>query len=188
MRRSDFILATLVVADLLAVTAWFKIAPSSPMIAAVGLAGPRVDTDRTCSAWYRQDAWIRLPSRTVTCFGPFDSAHPEDRHQISYDQLTRRVEYVRTTVAAQDSMTWSSRQDSIARTIARRGGREILCPPASRAPTHVKSERHWRFDGFDVRLLAYRFEEHDPRFAEWLLQLDAFAPRAPGCQVVAGLA
>lgn len=185
MRRSDVILAALVVADIIAIAAWVNIAPASPMIAAVGLAGPRADTDRYCSAWYRQDAWIQLPSRHVTCHGWFDVERPHDRQEISYDQVMRRVVHVRSSMSSPDSAMWSAQLDSIARSIHSRGGREIVCPLPYRALTYIKTERHWRFDGFDVRLIAYRFEDQKPPLAEWLLQIDGFSPRAPGCGVAA---
>jgi hypothetical protein len=185
MRRSDVILGLLVVANLIGVVAWFKIPPSSPMIAAVGLPGPRANTGRSCSAMYRLDAWIRTPSRAVTCVGPRGIHDLRELQEVTYDQLTRRVEHVRVSLRPADSATWSIRQDSIVQAIQRRGGQEIVCALPHRSLTNIKAERHWRFEGFDVRLVAYHYEDPHPLSPEWLLQIDAFAPRAPGCMLAA---
>jgi hypothetical protein len=185
MRRSDWVIRGFVVIILTALLSWLARTPQSPMMAVLGLPGPAAATGRRCVASYRHTRWGSIPTRNVACRGPRDPERPQDEQQVGYDQLTRRISSVHVMMTAPDSATWSFRNDSIARAITQWGGRAILCAPHHPSLTHIKAKRIWRFDGFDVRLAAYRFADHDPRLAEWLLQVDAFAPRARACGVVA---
>jgi hypothetical protein len=92
---------------------------------------------------------------------------------------------VQVTIAPPDSASWRFRFDSIAGEISRRGGTPILCEPSRSPLTTIRETRIWRFEGYDVRLLAYRFAGNDARSLEWLLQFDGFAPRARECERIA---
>ena len=158
------------------------------MLRTMGLPGPSgYAGNRRCGAWYTQTRWGWIPSRKATCDGPADASRPHDRQQIEYDELTRRVSRVQVTIAPPDSATWRFQFDSIAGEISRRGGSPILCELPHSSLTHIRETRTWRFDGYDVRLLAYRFTGNHARTLEWLLQLDGFAPRAGECERIARL-
>ena len=187
MRRSDWVVGGTLLLGFIGLSAWVAWTPRSPMLRTMGLPGPSgYAGNRRCGAWYTQTRWGWIPSRKATCDALADTSRPRDRQQIEYDELTRRVSRVQVTIAPPDSATWRFQFDSIAGAIGRRGGKLILCE-SSRSPPTIKETRIWRFEGYDVRLLAYRFGADDARTLEWLLQLDGFAPRARECERIARL-
>lgn len=186
MRRSDWVIGGAAILGLAALLAWLAWTPRSPMLLTMGLPGPSgYAGNRRCGAWYRQTAWGWIPSRLATCEARVDPDRPRDRQEVTYDELTRRVSQIHVMIAPPGSATWRFRFDSIAAAMARRGGVLIRCAPSRSPLSHIKETLIWRFDGFDVRLLAYHFATHDPRAAEWLLRFDGFAPRARECGAVA---
>ena len=154
------------------------------MLAALGLPGPSASAVGRCGGWYRQTRWrwrpLRyVPIRRASCTA-YRGPPPSNRDEVTYDRLTRRVSRVEVMRAFADSATWHSRVDSVAAAVATRGGVHIRCATSSHGD-NVRLRRHWRFDGFDVRLVAYHFADAQIPAHEWLYQLDAFAPRAPDC-------
>lgn len=122
----------LLVVALTGLVAWLEYYPASPMITAVGLAGPRANDDRRCAAIYRHIAgpgsygvrihgpgdlvyqWrpergrshlraIRYPTRQIVCGG---SSGREVRHEsqtVSLDVITRRTGNVQRVWYLEDS-------------------------------------------------------------------------------------
>lgn len=146
----------LLVAMLTGLVAWLEYYPASPMITAVGLPGPRADTDRRCGSMYRQlpgpgsygfrihgpgdlvYQWrperrrsyprvIRYPTRLIVCQG---SSGLESRHEsqnVSLDVITRRTSRVQRVWYLEDSASWKRARDSIASAMMRLGGRDLAC-------------------------------------------------------------
>ena len=186
MHRSDWVVGGALLLSFAASLIWLAWTPRSPMLRTMGLPGPSgYAGNRRCGAWYTQTRWGWMPSRKATCDAPADPSRPRDQQQIEYDELTRHVSRIKVTIAPPDSLTWRTRFDSIAGEISRRGGQPILCQSSSSSVTTIKETRIWRFDGHDVRLLAYRFDGDGASRLEWLLQLDGFAPHSPECERLA---
>ncbi|CAN5191547.1 hypothetical protein BH23GEM2_BH23GEM2_23170 [soil metagenome] len=167
--------------------AWSQYYPRSQLIRAASLAGERgSDADRECGLLRRQTAIGAIPLRTGTCSRVRREHEYWHREMITFDGLTRRVTAVHRTWPLPDSMSWVSARDSVAAQLDGSGGRRIECD-AGRRMEHILYKQHWRFDGYDVRLIAYGWIPPNPARL-WLLQVDATPGVAPECALGASRA
>jgi hypothetical protein len=164
---------------------WSHYFPSSPLIARLGLPGPRADTRRSCGRQVRVYRWVRVPTGDIICQSSRGFAEFWNQQEVDLDPLTRGVTHVGRMLAPPDSTIWAASRDSIRYVMKSDGGQPIPCHPfwGKYAPGTVSVEA-WRFAGHTVRLNAYHWParpENDNGPPEWLLQLDGYPGDPPGC-------
>lgn len=164
---------------------WQYYYPATPLIAGLGMPGPRADTDRRCVGRYRLYLGMRLITRQIQCRGSANHQVVWRQDEIDMDALTRQVTHGMRTLAPADSTLWSTERDSIRNALTITGGRAIPCyAPYGKNPPWIVSEEAWRFRDYSVRLVAYNFAPpwHSPYGPPpWLLQLDGYPGDPPGC-------
>ena len=164
---------------------WQHYYPATPLIARLGLPGPRATTSRRCGNEYTVYRGIRVPIRQIDCRGSASNHGFWSQGEVDVDALTRRVTHVLRTFAPADSTRWSAERDSIRSAMASSGGRPIPCyAPYGKYPPWIVSNEAWRFRDYSVRLGTYHFappwlNAHGP--PPWLLQLDGYPDDPPGC-------
>ena len=176
--------AVAVVTVLAAVVAWWHYYPTSPLIARLGLPGPRADSERHCGRAFRYYHRIRVTTGDITC-RPLRSQTgvPQDQ-EVNLDPLTRRVKHGMRMLAPADSISWAATRDSIHQEMSGNGGQPIRCYPAfEKNPPWIVSVDAWRFRGYTVRFISYHWFEpwKSPTLPTWLLQLDGYSGDPPGC-------
>ena len=154
------------------------------MISVAGLPGATAaDGDRTCRGWYRNSSLGKVPLRRVSC-QTFPTApsvqRPKSRDIVHIDRLTRRTTHVFRSWEVADSVAWHIAQDSINRALSAHGGGRAECAPVDRRLSNLRSRSAWRFDGYYIRMTAYRMDA-DPGEPEWVLQIDAYPGWTAGC-------
>jgi hypothetical protein len=178
--------AVAVVTMVAALFTWWHYYPSSPLIARLGLPGPRADTERHCGrAFFLYWRRVRVPTGDIICRsvrGSMDDFWKQE--EVDLDPLTRRVTHGRRALVPVDSLSWAAARDSIRHAMSRGGGRPLPCyPPYDKEPPWILSEEAWRFPGYTVRLVAYHWIPRRTSTGPptWLLQLDGYPGDPPGC-------
>jgi hypothetical protein len=181
MSRRGVFGAAAVLAALMALVGWWHYYPTSPLIARLGLPGPRADADRRCGRGFRYYHRIRVPSGDVVC-QPWRAGFAGSG-EVNVDPLTRRVKHAKRMFVLADSISWAAARDSIRHEMSSNGGRLIRCyGPQDRYPPIVSVEA-WRFPGYTVRLSSYHWVEpwKAPKWPTWQLQLDGYSGHPPDC-------
>lgn len=167
-----------VVGLLVCALAWFEYYPSSTMITAIGLPGPRANESRDCgNMWRGVVLGMRIPTRELLCWsGHTWGSH--DQQDVTLDGLTRRIVHAKRFWALPDSASWQSARDSIPVAMQHLGGRALSCwRNPNESFVHIRSTQYWKFPSYTVRVIAYR-EGDDRLGTPWLLQLDGY-PESP---------
>ena len=157
---------------------------TSPLIEAIGLPGPRADTDRACQVVWRISPRPKVPTDEVACNGP--TTAPGDRQLVLLRAGGRAFARAEHAWSLADSAQWQHAQDSVVAAWQARGATAVTC--AHRPPDTVRRAEHWLLEGGLLRLLAYRrpAPRGMPNTApvEWRLQLDAL-PDIRWCDLAA---
>jgi hypothetical protein len=183
-RPRSIVFGSLFVGGLL-VIAWFEYYPASPMLATIGLPGPRANSGLACGSYYQQTALGRLPMRRMVCRVP-TSADPWNKKEVRMDALNRQIANGMRTWTVPDSGQWKREQDSVASALTRLGGHEFGCArnPFT-GPTMIRAVRFWSFPTYYVRFVAQTWDQY-PYGRLWLLQLDAYPTLPLECGKNAG--
>lgn len=170
--------AAAVITIVAAVVSWTHYYPATPMIARLGLPGPRANSGRRCGAMRRVYSWGTAPTREVVCERARSFAGVWSIGRVNMDALTRRVTHAMRTLTPSDSVAWAVARDSIQQEMAKAGGQPIPCyAPWGTYPPWIVSNEAWRFSSYSIRLTAYHWT---PRWRgpsgppTWFLQIDGF--------------
>ncbi|MGH9419133.1 MAG: hypothetical protein ACRD3J_04105, partial [Thermoanaerobaculia bacterium] len=88
LRRTVIVLGVVVLVGCL-IAAWFAHYPQSGMFATMGIAGPRANSGRLCTGYYRNTSLGRVPTRDVTCHREIDrGSELVYQEYISMDAIT----------------------------------------------------------------------------------------------------
>ena len=163
VQRREIVFGTLFVIGLIAI-GWQEYYRKSPMLAVVGLPGPRGNSERKCDGIYSHRKYWQLPRRYVMCRGSL-SRFGRHYEGTGVDALTRQVFTAHKSWLAADSLDWVRQRDSVARAFVARGGDEFKCAYADTLPAPSQFI-YWRFPEFYLGFAAvHNVNDQPPSFA-----------------------
>jgi hypothetical protein len=157
-QRRSILFGALFLGGLL-VIAWLNYYPTSPMLAALGIPGPRANTRRQCHRTNEPTMIGLMPTRMMYCNGRSPSFYGEsDQQYVNMDVVNRKLLHAGNMWISPDSSHWEKGRDSVAASLQRLGGRRFACVKGEGWLPQAAERRYWKFPTFYVRLVAYSWD------------------------------